>query len=48
MPGLLAALYSLSSITISMDRYGHLYEGHDTEVASRLEKTYRKALRAGR
>lgn len=29
-----------SSITITMDRYGHLYEGHDTEIADHLEGAY--------
>lgn len=37
-----------SSITITMDRYGHLYEGHDTEIADHLEKAYLASLRSAR
>ena len=29
-----------SSIAITMDRYGHLYEGHDEELVSRLDATF--------
>jgi integrase len=37
-----------SSITITMDRYGHLYEGHDTEIADRLQEAYLAAFAASR
>jgi len=30
-----------SSITLTMDRYGKLYEGHDVDVAERLDKVFR-------
>ena len=32
-----------SSIAITYDRYGHLYEGHDVDVADRLDAMYRQA-----
>lgn len=33
-----------SSIVVTMDRYGKLYEGHDTDVADRLDKTFRTVV----
>jgi len=32
-----------SGIAITMDLYGHLYEGHDAELLEGLEKTFREA-----
>jgi integrase len=32
-----------SSITVTMDRYGKLYEGHDKELVKRLDRTIRAA-----
>jgi len=33
-----------SDIGITMNRYGHLYEGHAKEIADRLDETFRAGL----